>query len=334
MKHKTKLILCRSLALSLYSSLIIYFFINVDYKSFHLELSLENIITHSIATFIFSIATNLFFLSLSYKLFFFFFFLNFLFPVFSPFFFLSLMVTLIFSKKMDLLNDFHEESAPKDLNYETTTGFKESIQNNVNVEPLVECVRSHNTPADIKRGAIETLTNMGNNVAVSLLKECLGDPNTEVRFYASSGLSRIEEGLNKRIIELKDNVKKQEVTTDDFINLGHAYYQFVELQIQDHASTNYYLGMAIENYQQALERDKVNEEYQHILHKSYIKAGRIVEANLLEEKISSFQHDTFNVAESLFKEGKITECIDLLKQLPDDSEQIRDIKEMWLKPKT
>lgn len=260
------------------------------------------------------------------------------FPVLGTAFSGCLMLSMFFFKKMELLSDFHEEDnqLKKGMSHDVTKSYAMSVQENVNVEPLVETIRSH-ASADLKRGAIETLTQICNPPSIGLLKECLSDPDTEVRFYASSGLSRIEERLNADIIKYKKVIEgKDEAGAMDYFNLAKAYYEFIYLAIQDEASLSYYLNQAILNFEKAYQK-KDETKIRMALQRAYTKAGRNEDAKELEEKqIES--HDKMYLAEMFFKEGRLKDCKKALSEMDDKKgwETIEDVKNIWIKtsPKT
>jgi len=68
------------------------------------------------------------------------------------------------------------------------------------IEPVVDVLQG-NDP-DLKRGAVKLLQRIGTPGAVGLLRKCLSDEFPEVRFYAHSALTDIEDTYTKRIQEL------------------------------------------------------------------------------------------------------------------------------------
>ena len=297
--------------------------------TFTLELNTYILYTHLISSLIYTVSICLFFHSkntifiLSTLL------LLIVFPIVGPVFYICIMIALSFSKKLDLLTDFHEESTAQNLTYENTETFEESIQKNVNVEPLVEVIRSHHIGTDLKRGAIETLTNMCDPISVTLLKECLSDPDSEVRFYASSGLSRIEENLNEQILKYKNKTSKPEATAKDFYKYGSAYYEFIYLGIQDHDSLAYYLDMSIQNYLIACQRNRSNKKFKDALQKAYNMTSEHPESKSIEEILKDENQDPIYEAETLFKSGKLKECSELLMEYESNWTNIKDVKELW-----
>ena len=261
-----------------------------------------------------------------------------LFPLFGPSFGGALMLALLFQKKLDLLTDFHEEDKAlgKGMGPQREVkSYEVSIRENINVEPLVETIRSHVNP-DLKRGAIETLTQICSPDSIALLKECLSDPNTEVRFYASSGLSRIEERLNGEIVKYKNILKDPShvVCTDDYLNLGKAYFEFIYLEIQDQASLAYYLQEAINAFEKAHAEASDSVPVLQALERAYIKAGRNDDARLLKKKHSGKDTNLIYLAESYYDEGQLTKCKEVFDTMGEEStkwEAISNVRDIWVR---
>lgn len=81
------------------------------------------------------------------------------------------------------------------------------LADEIAIEPVVD-VLSGDDP-DMKRGAVKLLKRMGTPGAVALLRSCMGDPFPEVRFYAHSALSELEDGYAKRIKSLRERLETE-----------------------------------------------------------------------------------------------------------------------------
>ena len=259
-------------------------------------------------------------------------------PILGPFFIFALILALALSLKMELLSDFHEEDAALAIKKHDAEpkSYGESLRHNLNVEPLVETIRS-NAGTDLKRGAIEMLAKMRSPHAISLLKECLSDSNSEVRFYASSGLSRIEESLNEKIIKFKKLVQfNPEPSAQDFFLLGQAYYEFIYLAVQDEASLQYYLKQAVLNFEKAFKAQPQDLKVVEQLERAYTRAGRHEEARQLKNLVHLETHQNLMYqAESWYKERNFKKCKEVLqlllsKGLPlQEHSPIAGVMAMW-----
>ncbi|MBF0196510.1 MAG: HEAT repeat domain-containing protein [Planctomycetes bacterium] len=322
--------------LALYFAVWYMLFREFGMNIFIVKYSSNILIWHLVSSLVFALSSCVFWAALSRKLFLGLFLGYSVFPLFGAGFGGAIMLSIFFQKKMNLLTDFHEEdkalSKKMDSNLKTKT-YQDSISDNMSVEPLVETIRSHSN-ADLKRGAIETLTQISNPQSVALLKECISDPNTEVRFYASSGLSRIEERLNNDIVKYKNKIKNLEHPEgDDYYNLGKSYYEFIYLEIQDAASLEYYMNEAIKAFTKAYEILPTNNRIRESLERALTKSGRLEEARKLKKTDVGEDENLIYKAESYFREGKFAECQEVMKQLGKEEfqwEAIRDVKSLWL----
>lgn len=261
--------------------------------------------------------------------------LHFFLPLIGGFFAATLIITMSFSKRMELLADFHEEDAALATSghKKNTDSYDQSVQKTHKVEPLVEVIRSH-SGVDLKRGAIETLTNIANPHSISLLKECLSDNNSEVRFYASSGLSRIEERLNGEIIRCKEKVKKhKEPHAQEYFQLAKAYYEFIYLSIQDEASLQYYLKQSIKFFEKAHDLASDDQQIIKSLERAYTRDGQHEKAkSLQQEKDPNEAESPMYQAEALFKEGKFKACLEIIQEIDAETRQwetINDVALLW-----
>lgn len=264
--------------------------------------------------------------------------LHFAVPIFGPFFIFVLILALVVSPKMELLSDFHEEDAALAIKKHDgdPKSYGESMRYNLNVEPLVETIRSK-AGTDLKRGAIEMLSKMRTPHAVSLLKECLSDSNSEVRFYASSGLSRIEESLNERIIKYKKIVQNHaEPSSQDVFFLGKAYYEFIYLSVQDEASLQYYLKQATINFEKAFKINPNDLKIVEQLERAYTRSGRHEEARQLKNLVQLGEHQNLMYqAESWYNEKKFKKCKEVLNDMSNNLDPaqergpVAEVLAMW-----
>jgi len=263
-------------------------------------------------------------------------FVHFCLPLIGSFFIVVYVMSVGLSKKMDLLSDFHEEDKALALErtQKETRTYGESIRETVNVEPIVETLRSHAGP-DLKRGAIETLTQIANPQAVALLKESLTDPNSEVRFYASSGLSRIEEKLNQQILKHKNHLQRSpKPSFGDQLRLGKAYYEFVFLAMQDEASLQYYIQQASHHFEKAHEMDPSEPSILKSLEKVYTRSSNFKALESLREKQKELNspNDPMYLAESHFKSGQLFAAKEVLGKMDSTNQRfhtVKDVQELW-----
>ncbi|MBF0243678.1 MAG: HEAT repeat domain-containing protein [Planctomycetes bacterium] len=260
-------------------------------------------------------------------------------PLFAPIFSAAFLITHFLSRPADVLGGFHEvdEGIAKNMKIDDTKGYEQSLQERVNVEPIVDTIRS-DAPPDRKRRAIEALTDLETPHAVSLLKECLDDANSEVRFYASSGLSRIEERMNRDIICYKKKVEAGDVTLENLFRLGRAYYEVVNMGIQDRKSLKYYLDQSLLHLSRASDHPDAQQEVHINLEKALTLAGRTDEVLQLHSRHFGGEqtniHHTLYLAENHFNEGRFSDCRKIILHAPSNQNPhwfLEDIRQLWTK---
>ncbi|MGE4552726.1 MAG: HEAT repeat domain-containing protein [Desulfovibrionaceae bacterium] len=98
-----------------------------------------------------------------------------------------------------------EMSLGEDAHRITRKRVGQVLADEIAIEPVVD-VLAGNDP-DLKRGAVKLLKRMATPGAVALLRNCMSDPFPEVRFYAHSALSELEDGFAQRIKGLRERLE-------------------------------------------------------------------------------------------------------------------------------
>ncbi len=247
----------------------------------------------------------------------------------------AVMATQLFSRRMDLLGGFHEED--RDLArgvQEASRRQQGDVTRRLNVEPLVEIIRGR-AGTDLKRGAIETLQNLMSPQAVKLLRECLQDHDSEVRFFASSALSRIEERLNAALRGARGKLAEKP-DGEGFLRLGKTYFEFVYLEFYDRAGLSYYLDEAIRCFEQAVAADAGNTEALRALEKAYLAAGKSDAAQSIHETAAAASQpgtgQLLYLAENHFNRRRFRECrevVALSRHQLSAFRAVKDVQDIW-----
>lgn len=98
------------------------------------------------------------------------------------------------------------------------------LEAEINVQPIMDIING--TDAELKRGAIRVLRRRATPEAVHMLKLCLSDSDLEVRFYAHTALSRMEE----QYVETIDNARRSASSDEpkDLQTLAEAYETYAD----------------------------------------------------------------------------------------------------------
>ncbi|HKK32910.1 MAG TPA: HEAT repeat domain-containing protein [Desulfomicrobiaceae bacterium] len=104
--------------------------------------------------------------------------------------------------------DYHTSLTAEELSQSKET----YIEQELGVEPIVDILRG--TDSALKRGAIKVLGSLQSGEAVTLLRRCLKDPDPEIRFYAHTALTDMEENFSRKLTAVeksRDNEDSRQI---------------------------------------------------------------------------------------------------------------------------
>jgi tetratricopeptide (TPR) repeat protein len=104
------------------------------------------------------------------------------------------------------------------------------LADEIAIEPVVDVLAGDDP--DLKRGAVKLLQRMGTPGAVALLRSCMSDPFPEVRFYAHSALSELEDAYAQRIKTLREQLESAPEAAL-WRSLGREYSLYAESGLVD-----------------------------------------------------------------------------------------------------
>lgn len=126
-----------------------------------------------------------------------------LFTIFLPFIglpgiSLTLLAALIFMESHGLAEEYKEKAYEGGgLDVDLPTDVTEFLYDEVDIHPIADILSGDDM--GMKRGAVNLLRRIGSAEAVKLLRKSLSDENAEVRFYAHTALTRLEEDYAESI---------------------------------------------------------------------------------------------------------------------------------------
>jgi len=104
------------------------------------------------------------------------------------------------------------------------------LADEIAIEPVVDVLQGDDP--DLKRGAVKLLKSLETPGAVKLLRQCMSDPFPEVRFYAHSALSDLEDSYTSLIKSLREIVALAP-GADVFRALGQEYRAYADSGLVD-----------------------------------------------------------------------------------------------------
>ncbi|MBA4357914.1 MAG: hypothetical protein C0405_09340, partial [Desulfovibrio sp.] len=90
-----------------------------------------------------------------------------------------------------------EMALGEDARWITRKRVGQVLADEIAIEPVIDVLQGDDP--DLKRGAVKLLQRIGTPAAVALLRQSLADRFPEVRFYAHSALSDLEDAFTQRI---------------------------------------------------------------------------------------------------------------------------------------
>jgi tetratricopeptide (TPR) repeat protein len=129
------------------------------------------------------------------------------------------------------------------------------LSDELTIEPFLDILSG--IDEDLKRGALNMLGRMGTPKAVRLLKRCITDKSTDVRFYAHSTLTKLEE---KHVVRIKEIKALADAGGADqarcFLELGKAYSSYADSGLLEGEMLRHYLSLARTAYDKAFQKDR------------------------------------------------------------------------------
>ena len=138
-------------------------------------------------------------------------------------------------------------STYKKLGIERVEDLEDFLKQESSVEPIREILQG--SDAGLKRGAISFLGGMHSPQCVELLKESLADANAEVRFYAHTAMTKIDDAYSQGIKDAEADLNDNDASS--FATLGEAYERYANSGLVEEAMRAQFLERAISAFSSA-----------------------------------------------------------------------------------
>lgn len=136
---------------------------------------------------------------------------------------------------------------------------KERIFSELNFMPLVDIIAG-DQDADLKRGAIDKLSRFKTPEAIDILLSLRGHAEAEIRFYATSSLSRIKKEFDEQLEASKQEMKKDVYKISARIFLAKVYIQYARSHLLDPVTSEAYEHEALYHLNYCAETEYVTDE--------------------------------------------------------------------------
>jgi len=128
-----------------------------------------------------------------------------------------------------------------------------SLIDDLEVEPVIDVLRADDP--ELKRAAIDAITKQRGPESIRVLMGLLHDPSPEARFFASIGLSKLEDEISQAILATQRALAQTPGAPELRARLGELYLDYALSGFLDPVTQRYYLGLARETLEALLQID-------------------------------------------------------------------------------
>jgi hypothetical protein len=154
-----------------------------------------------------------------------------------------------------------------------------ALLDELEIEPVVDVLREDDP--ELKRAAIEVIAKQGDTSAVRLLTGLLHDPSPEARFFASLGLSKLEDAICRALLAAQRAVADAPGSSEVHERLAQGYLDYALSGFLEGVTREYYLDVARQEFEAALPSSSDPDGVQRRLARVHLLLGHIVEAAAL-----------------------------------------------------
>ncbi|WP_320005759.1 HEAT repeat domain-containing protein [Maridesulfovibrio sp.] len=171
----------------------------------------------------------------------------------------TLFSARIIMKSYGLAEDYKEkayEGSGTDI--DLPTDISEFLYDEVDVHPIADILSGDDM--EMKRGAVNLLRRIGSAEAVSLLRKSLSDESSEVRFYAHTALTRLEEDYADALDKAKFRAERYD-SAQSHAELASTYRNYARSGLPEVNMQEQSMASACEHWRIAVFKDQENKDY-------------------------------------------------------------------------
>ena len=168
-----------------------------------------------------------------------------------------------------------------------------ALLDELEIEPVVDVLREDDP--ELKRAAIEAITQQRGAATVRLLRSLLHDESPEARFFSSIALSKLEDEIHRAILAAQRTVKE---APDDGVaheQLARLYLDYAASGFLEGVTREYYLDLSRQTFEEALPISSAPDGVQRRLAHVHLLLGNIAEAALLLEDLAAERPDDVDI---------------------------------------
>jgi len=208
----------------------------------------------------------------------------------------ALLCAQLLMRQKNRIKEFKESletSLGDDSRWITRKRVGQVLADEIAIEPVIDVLQGDDP--DLKRGAVKLLQRIGTPNAVSLLRQSLSDEFPEVRFYAHSALTELEDGFTKRIQTLNATLE-QSPSAAVYRLLGQQYRAYADSGLADEIARRQHLESCRDALIRSLELEPGHAQTMLLLGQAMLDLGLLREAWQMFEKCTR-QEETISEAQ-------------------------------------
>ncbi|HAS89719.1 MAG TPA: hypothetical protein DCS48_10510 [Desulfovibrio sp.] len=182
----------------------------------------------------------------------------------------TLLAARVFMKSLGLAEDYKEKAYEGvGVDVDLPSDITEFLYDEVDVHPIADILSGDDM--EMKRGAVNLLRRIGSAEAVSLLRKSLSDESAEVRFYAHTALTRLEEDYADAIDKARFRAEKYD-SAQSHAELASIYRNYARSGLPEVNMQERSMASACDHWREAVTRDQENKDYLMRLAESYVES--------------------------------------------------------------
>ncbi len=199
-------------------------------------------------------------------------------------------------------------------------------ENEQQAEPFLDIMRGSDRV--LKQRAIDKVIQHPSHLSVRVLREGLTDEDSDVRYYAASGLIQLNDLFQKRLNQLKERVEQTSADAILWYRLGSAYDQYCYWELPASDDMEYFLKETEICYQNCLTNQPDHEQACYALGRLFVRRKQIDHAIEVLQKGLQFHPQSIPLlgwyAEALYKGKRFMELEEFTREcsismeLPDN----------------
>ncbi|HLD73569.1 MAG TPA: HEAT repeat domain-containing protein, partial [Bdellovibrionota bacterium] len=220
-------------------------------------------------------------------------------PFFGPLLMTLIIIYLLFvkqDKKMSFsAEDLEDEIYPYfefEKPQKTEEELGEILSRALEIEPYMDILKGRDP--ELKKGALNKLSEIVDPTAVKIMRFALRDENPEVRLMASKSLSKIEETMNNDITTALERVNKSPHSAEIRNHVGALYYRYALLDLHDETTRRFHLQKALNEFLSSLQLERDQPTILLLLGKIFLRINNFQKAKDIFKRIIELHETDLN----------------------------------------